>query len=111
MSLATLFVVPAGLDSIREFTFANQERHIAAGVAIQRKHSITITGYALDPVPAGALSTFLLNHQASHNQINGILGTAGNDLTSLNFEDENSVREWIWLHASEHRTWDQTLGI
>lgn len=95
---------------IAAFSLANQANHINVGNAIFAKFKIQIEGYVLDPPPAADWTGWLLNHQASHNQINGILGVAGNDLTILDLKDRDAVENWIFLHASEHRLWQLKLG-
>lgn len=95
---------------IAAFALANQAAHFAVSDAIQKKYNIVVQGFVLDPPPAVDWTGWLLNHQAWHNQINGVLGTPGNDLTILDLAKEDELANWIFLHGSEHRQWQLTLG-
>jgi len=46
-----------------------------------------------------------------HINTNDVLGTGSNDLEEIDFEDEEKLANWIWLHREEHRLWRQVLGI
>jgi hypothetical protein len=34
--------------------------------------------------------------------MNSVAGSNSDDLTDVNFNDQNQLKEWIWLHAQEH---------
>jgi hypothetical protein len=109
MSLATLFSVPATPGDISAFALANAADHIDTSASILAKFNIQVSQYVFDPLPTEDVTGWLLNHQASHNQINGILGVGGNDLSVLDFQKPDEVASWIFLHADEHRKWQIAL--
>jgi hypothetical protein len=114
VGLATLLNLPRDQNLIGQFSFANQDSHrkIAAAVFAQMKGMI-IPQYALDPIPLfqGGLLTWGLNHQATHNVQNEILGIQGEDLTSLDFQDEAQLSSWIQQHFIEHYQAEAKLGV
>ena len=111
MSLATLFSIPDTEPDLARFTLANASEHQEVNNAILAQKSVQITTYILEPMPTLGLAGWLLTHQAMHNQVNALLGTAGNDLTILDLKDRSAVEEWIFLHGDEHRNWRNALGI
>jgi hypothetical protein len=114
MALANLLNLPRDRALIGVFSFSNQDSHrkIAAAVFAQMKGMI-IPQYVLDPIPlyAGGLLTWGLNHQATHNVQNEILGIQGEDLTSLDFQDEAQLSSWILQHFNEHYLAESKLGV
>jgi hypothetical protein len=69
------------------------------------------TSYILDPINLQDARVFLQDHQLAHNAINGALGTLGNDLQDLDWQDEQQVKAWLDLDWTEHQTWQQVTGI
>lgn len=112
MSLATLFNVPNANDSttFSEFSFSNMDQHIIVTNAISAQKEIRIPLYPLDPMPFFDMGVWLRNHQQWHNNINGILGVNGFDLTSVDFNNQEEAESWTRNHASEHQQWSNILG-
>jgi len=46
-----------------------------------------------------------------HDNFNEILGIQGQDLTGINWKDQNLLSAWIWLNGSEHYQASQILEI
>lgn len=96
---------------------------IALNIAISVPATVTATGttlvlgygqltsYILDPVNLQDSRQFLQDHQLAHNAINGALGTAGNDLQDVDWNDEEQLRAWLDLNWTEHQTWQQVTAI
>lgn len=67
--------------------------------------------FILDPISLSDPKQFLLDHQLSHNAINAALGTQGNDLQDLDFNNHAEVRAWVELDFTEHQTWMLVTGV
>lgn len=114
MGLAVLLNLPVNQELIDQFSFANQDSHRKiAAVVFRNMNGMVIPQFALDPIPIfpGGLLTWGLNHQATHNVQNQILGIPGDDLTSIEFSNEAELSSWIQQHFIEHYLAETRLGI
>lgn len=113
MSLATLLNVPAADDrnAFDEFSFSNQDSHNRIISAIFTQKGTSLAVYVVDPMPLEDIGVWLRNHQQMHNDMNGVTGVAGNDLTSVDWNDDQEKAYWMELHWSEHQQNEQILGI
>lgn len=113
MSLATLLNVPPADDhrAFDEFSFSNQDSHNRIVTAIGVQKNIVLSIYVVDPMPLDAMGVWLVNHQQMHNDMNGVTGVAGNDLTSVDWNNEQEKAYWMELHWSEHQQNEQILGL
>jgi len=112
MSLATLLNIPAVDDrnAFAEFSFSNADQHYTVTRAILAQKNIALPQYVIDPMPFSDIGVWLYEHQSWHNNINGVLGIAGLDFTSVDFSNEEQAASWVRLHFSEHLSWSQKLG-
>ena len=113
MSLATLLNIPGEDDqnTFDEFSFSNQDSHNRIIRAIGDQNGVTLQVYIVDPMPLADLGAWFRNHQQMHNDMNGVTGVSGNDLSSVDWKDEQAKAYWISLHWSEHQQNEQKLGI
>ena len=113
MSLANLLNVPAPNDenAFHEFSFSNQDSHNRIVNAIYGQKGTSLSIYVLDPMPFFDMGVWLRNHQQMHNDMNGVTGIAGNDLSSVDFNDPEQAAYWMQLHWSEHQQNEQLLGL
>ena len=111
MALATLYNIPQNDEQFNVFSFSNQDEHNKIAMAIATRYSTTVQSYVLDPMPMNDLGTWLEQHQVLHNLMNSVDGGTSNDLTSVDFRDKNQLAEWIWMHAQEHFTAADFLGL
>lgn len=114
MSLATLLNIPADIhdqEAFDQFSFSNQNSHNKIVAAILAQHDTTLSIYVLDPMPLHDPGVWLQNHQQAHNDFNSITGVPGNDLTSVDWNNEQEKAYWMELHWSEHQQNEQILGI
>jgi hypothetical protein len=111
MALATLYNIPSDDNEMNIFSFTNQDEHNKIAQAIYAKYSISVPFYVIDPMPLHDMGTWLEQHQILHNYMNGVTNGNSNDLTSVDFTDEDQLTEWIWLHAQEHYFAAGVLGI
>lgn len=110
MGLANLANVPRTAPEFAIFSFSNQDEHFKAAQSILSRKNINLTLYPVDPINFDALGIWLQNHQQMHNDLNGLLGTPGSDLTAIDFRNSAQVEAWTTLHFMEHQRWAQILG-
>lgn len=111
MGLANLANVPRSPEEVSVFAFSNQDEHFKAAAALGRTKGLNLPLYPVDPIPFADIGVWAQNHQQMHNAVNAALGTAGADLTGVNFQDEAQLAAWISLHFAEHQAWQQILGM
>ena len=111
MSLAILFNAPEGQDDLERFSIANEAEHNEVGNAVFNQHQVYIPPLLLRPLFREDLTGWLIRHATLHTKINDVLKLGSNDLLVLDLQNPDSLRDWIYLHAQEHRQWRTTLGI
>lgn len=110
--LANLYNVFNDIKGMQQFSFSNADLHTRQNAAILAQYGVDLSSYVLDPIPLEtALPNWLQTHQEIHNQVNQVLGIAGNDLTDVDFSKPDQVSSWIWLHAQEHLQASNKLGL
>ena len=111
--LATLYNIPRDLNGLNQMGFVNADLHTRINLAIQQQTGRALPYYVLDPIPpdGDSLQAWLQRHQDIHNQMDAILGIAGNDISDVDFSKPDQVASWIWLHAQEHFQANLKLGI
>ena len=102
MALSTLYNIPSDDETFNIFSFANSDEHTKIASIIASQYSVSVPFYVLDPMPLQNMGAWLLQHQILHNLMNSVSGGESNDLTSVDFNDEDQRAEWFWLHAQEH---------
>ncbi len=123
-SMAGLFVgqtvggsgIPAGatitgLDIVALNMSVSRAATATAGPVLLTAAFQPIPFFILDPLSNADRRQFLLDHQNSHNYINAALGTLGNDLQEVNFDDPSQLSAWLDLDFTEHQTWMNVTGI
>ena len=111
MSLAILFTPIRSPGDIEWMLLANEALHNQVNRAIFTQKSKQMISLPLRPLVPADVTGWALRHYAMHSQVNSTLGTAGNDLAVLDFENPEQLASWGFLHATEHRTWNITLGL
>jgi hypothetical protein len=113
MGLATLANLPVTPELVAQFAFANMDSHRKIAGAVFAAMGQIIPLYPLDPIPLfpGGLLTWARNHQSTHDVQNAILGIRGDDLTSVDFTNEEQLSAWIFEHFAEHYAAETQLGI
>lgn len=100
--VAALYNVPVRPDELQEWSFAHGVHHREIIREILTRFQIQLPEFVLDPINPLDVNNWAQQHQISHNQMDGILGISGFDLLDVNFEDQNQLASFIFLHASEH---------
>ncbi len=111
MSLATLFTPIRSPADMEWFLAANESLHLQANRAILVQKAKQIISLPLRPLVPNDAAGWLARHFVWHTAINAALGTAGNDLAVVDFQDPEALAQWSWLHGTEHRNWNAALGI
>ena len=93
------------------WSYAHRDKHQQAAARIQTIYNENLTQYPIDPIALDDFDDFLNANPRLHNDINGVLGTQGSDLTQADLTDVNQLAAWVWLHYKEHDTWGGVLHI
>jgi hypothetical protein len=99
------------LASREAWGLAHSRDHQDIRQAIETAGKGNLSDWQLSPVPWKELSAWLIRHQTAHNDFNGAIGTSGSDISSVDFKNEESTKEWLYTHFKEHQAARQTLGI
>ena len=102
MGLVNLYVPAPGPEGWRTFWFYNWQDHWEIANAIQTQLNTPQTLYVINPWSDDGAETILEQHQRFHNDMNAATGSAGQDLSVLDFKDKNAVQNWIYAHYQEH---------
>ena len=111
MGLPDLFYPPDGADGWREFWFNHFQDHLEIVQAIQKKAGIPLTVYIITPWNDQDAESILESHQQYHNDMDQVLGIAGNDLSSVDFKKANELKSWVYLNYQEHMSAHSILDI
>ncbi len=111
MSLAVLFSPIRKPADLQWMLLANEALHNQVAAAVLKQKSKHLVSLPLRPLVPADATGWALRHYAMHTQVNDVLGTAGNDLAVIDFENPEQLANWSYLHAQEHRSWNVTLGL
>jgi hypothetical protein len=88
------------------FAAVHQSHHALVASATSTPHFI------IDPVNLDdeySRRVFLLDHARAHQLINLFFGTAGPDLSEVDFDDPQDLRAWVDLNYTDHSVWQGLL--
>lgn len=111
MSVASLAERPHDARSFDFFAANNADHHLLIISALQQKLGITLPTYNLYPIAPSDKEAWLWRHQATHQQMDAVLGIEPNDLQVLDLSNGQNVEMWIQWHFQEHYLAGQLLGI
>jgi hypothetical protein len=100
--LADLYNVPATDDEREQWAFAHMAHHRDINAQIYTLIKLALPEYVLEPIDINDTGTWDYQHQLMHDNQNFILGIEGQDLTGIDWKDQNLLAGWIWLNVSEH---------
>jgi hypothetical protein len=109
--LALLLNMPQGAEEWSRWAFHHRASHDLIRQAIKVQLGINLPDYVLDPIPGNAVQNFLENNHSAHIDMNGVLNRPSVDLEDVDFEKENELRAWIYMHWQEHNVVENTLKI
>lgn len=85
-----------------EFWFQNWIDHQDIQEKILADGSGNQLVYVIIPWVANDANGILFRHQLFHNEMNAVTGATGQDLSTINFREPESVRDWVFNHYQEH---------
>jgi hypothetical protein len=109
--LANLYNVPGNDAERAQWSFAHMAHHRDINLAIYNLLKVALPEFPLDPVDPNDTGTWEYQHQVMHDNQNRVLGIAGQDLTGVDWKDQNLLAGWIFLQTSEHYQASNILGI
>lgn len=111
MGLPSIYIQPESEDEWTAWSFNHAGNHYDILQAAFTSKGQNLNQYILDPMNPDDLGTWLYQHQVTHNQINALLGTQGNDLLNLDWRDPEQFASWLRLNGDEHVRISAALGI
>ena len=109
MALASFFETPQSVEEMAMWSFAHQASHVDLQRVILAKKNVNIPLYALDPFRT--TSEWVYQNQVQHTAMAEALGYKGYDLTSVDWQDGDSVVQWMNAHFEEHQIASQLMGL
>ena len=112
MSLPALYTAPQSADDWDAWSFNHAAIHYDLVQAATMQKNVTgLQTFMLHPISDDDVGMWLYWHQTMHNQLNSVLKTSGYNLLQVDFEDPDSVSEWLYLNGDEHARFNAILGV
>lgn len=100
--LADLANVPSTDEERAQWSFAHMAHHRDIAARIYTLVKVALPEYILDPVNPADTGEWEYQHQIMHDNQNALLGIDGQDLTGIDWKNQNELAAWIFLNMSEH---------
>lgn len=110
MPLPMVLHPPATERGMDEWNFQHFHDHLEIIQKIQMITGIVLPVLQIDPIDPNDFEGFAARHQSLHDDANGILGTAGSDLQTVSWDNQEERESWHWINFSEHLAWHKKLG-
>jgi hypothetical protein len=111
MSLAALLYPPPTPNGWQEWVYQNLTHHEAIISAARQSRNAGLILYQIYPFNSEDPEGWLLQHQSQHNDMNGLFGVNGSDLSTLDFSNKRDVDAWLQLHFYEHQDVAARCGV
>ena len=112
MSLLEIQALPQTPQEWAGWSFAHEAHHRDVNRVIWQLHGMTLPDFPLDPFrPEGDTSVWLYHHAVSHNNINAVLKQQDQLLVAVDWQDDDSVQDWMAANFVDHLKWSQTFGV
>jgi hypothetical protein len=111
VGLPDLYYPPPGEAGWREYWFNHWIDHQDIVQAIQEATGVQLQMYIIDPWVNSDKDGILERHQQYHDDMDAVLGIAGNDLSEIDFQKPNEVKSWVYLNYQEHLSAHSALNI
>ncbi len=111
MPLPLIVEPPSDERGFDSWAYAHAVDHLEIITAITRTQNITLPQYQLWPFNPSDVSGWLEQHARAHNDMNQQMGTPGNDLENVDFQDDQQAKTWFYLQYEEHLNVRQKLSI
>jgi hypothetical protein len=109
--LAVLMEVPKTQLDWDRWGFHNQDQIRITRNAVQTLKNITLAEYPVYPVRLENFNEFLLNNCSAHRDLTTVMNVQADDISSVNPENEEALKIWIWHNYNELRVLADRLGI
>lgn len=109
--LADLANVPSTDQERAQWSFAHMAHHRDINQKIYLLLKLALPEYILDPIDLNDTGTWEYQHQLMHDNFNQILGIEGQDLTGIEWKNQNLLAGWIQLDFNEHYQASSILEI
>lgn len=109
--LADLANVPSTDQERAQWSFAHMAHHRDINEKIYLLLKLALPEYILDPIDLNDTGTWEYQHQLMHDNFNQILGIEGQDLTGIDWKNQNLLAGWVQLNFSEHYQASSILEI
>ena len=106
-----LAFLPTTTDAFAAWSFANMAQHRDYNRVIAATYSVTIVEYPLSPIDPERIGNWPWQHQVMHNQTWQAIGGSGYDLTGVDWQNAEYMRQWIAYHVDEHNRISAILGV
>jgi hypothetical protein len=110
-AIASLYNVPQSDESLKQWAFVHMAHHRDIIRTIYELLKVALPEYQLDPIDPKDTGVWDYQHQVMHQQMDAVLGIAGNDLTGVQWTNPNELAGWIFLNSSEHQQAANILEI
>jgi hypothetical protein len=100
--IASLYNVPGTADELAEWSFDHMAHHRDIISKIYALENVQLPEYILDPIDPNNPGVWEYQHQLMHDAQNFVLGIQGQDLTGVDWKDQNLMTAWVFLNAQEH---------
>jgi hypothetical protein len=109
MGLATIGTPFSTPDELAGWSFSHQANHVDLQRVIFNKYGTNISLYALDPFRP--TMDWVYQNQVQHDAIAKVLNLQTVNLTNVDWQDEQSVAQWLELHFDQHQLASTALGL
>lgn len=109
--LADLYNVPSNDEERAFWAFAHMAHHRDINRRIYELVKIALPEYILDQINPDDVGTWEYQHQLMHDAQNSLLNIDGQDLTGVDWKNNNELSAWILLNANEHYQASNILEI
>jgi len=103
-----LYPAPAQ-DGMEQWLLNNYAHHRAINAGASGR-GLNIGSYLIYPVRQENMRDFLEQHQRWHTDMCTALGITGNDLSDVDFNNDQQKDAWMFLHYQEHLAAATKLG-
>lgn len=100
--LADLYNIPSTDEERAFWGFAHMAHHRDINRRIYELVKIALPEYILDQIDPNDVGQWEYQHQIMHDNQNQLLNIAGQDLTGVDWKNQNELAAWIFLNADEH---------
>ena len=106
-----LLAIPPTENGWAEFWWSHWEDHLEIQKAVQKLNGTNLPIYPINPWVTSDAEGILERHQQFHDDFNENLKLGAQDVSSINFKDPDSVKQWLYANWSEHQAARSALGI